>query len=110
YALVWVDGNVTVMAEGAVSRVLTAAKAEDFKVLGVAKGHELVGLKYRHPFVDPKRGEGVVDGGPALHTVVAADYVTLEDGTGLVHTAPGHGVEDYQTGLRVGLPVYCPVK
>jgi isoleucyl-tRNA synthetase len=38
------------------------------------------------------------------------DYVTLEDGTGLVHTAPGHGAEDYQTGLRAGLPVYCPVK
>ena len=42
--------------------------------------------------------------------VVAADYVTLEDGTGLVHTAPGHGVEDYQTGLREALPVYCPVR
>jgi isoleucyl-tRNA synthetase len=40
----------------------------------------------------------------------SADYVTLEDGTGLVHTAPGHGVEDYQTGLRVGLAVYCPVR
>jgi isoleucyl-tRNA synthetase len=42
--------------------------------------------------------------------VVIADYVTLEDGTGLVHTAPGHGVEDYQTGLREGLEVYCPVR
>ena len=37
--------------------------------------------------------------------VVAADYVTKEDGTGLVHTAPGHGQDDYQTGLRYNLPV-----
>src|SRR5690606_10279190 len=36
--------------------------------------------------------------------------VTLEDGTGMVHTAPGHGVEDYQTGLREGLDIYCPVR
>ena len=41
--------------------------------------------------------------------VVAADYVTLEDGTGLVHTAPGHGAEDFETGQREGLPIYCPV-
>ncbi|MEO1237247.1 MAG: class I tRNA ligase family protein [Planctomycetota bacterium] len=41
---------------------------------------------------------------------MAAEYVTLEDGTGLVHTAPGHGTEDYQTGLREGLDVYCPVR
>jgi isoleucyl-tRNA synthetase len=41
---------------------------------------------------------------------VPADYVTLEDGTGLVHTAPGHGQEDYQTGLKQGLPIYCPVR
>ena len=41
--------------------------------------------------------------------MLEADYVTLDNGTGLVHTAPGHGTEDYQTGLREGLPVYCPV-
>src|SRR5690606_30994761 len=42
-------------------------------------------------------------------TVVLADYVTVEDGTGLVHTAPGHGAEDYRTGLAYGLPVISPV-
>ena len=39
-----------------------------------------------------------------------ADYVTLEDGTGLVHTAPGHGANDYITGMKEGLPIYCPVQ
>jgi isoleucyl-tRNA synthetase len=114
YALVWVDGNITVMAEGAVERVTGAAKAEQVKVLATCKGRELVGLKYRHPFVSVERGEGAGAGGgalpPSLFTVVAAEYVTLEDGTGLVHTAPGHGQEDFQTGRALGLPVYSPVR
>src|SRR5262249_13841220 len=41
--------------------------------------------------------------------IVLADYVTLDSGTGLVHTAPGHGHDDYQTGLKYGLDVYAPV-
>ena len=44
-----------------------------------------------------------------IQPVLGADYVTLDDGTGLVHTAPGHGTEDWQTGRRYGLDVYCPV-
>jgi isoleucyl-tRNA synthetase len=65
----------------------------------IAKGELLAGTEYVHPFLDDKK----------QRRVVTAEYVTLEDGTGLVHTAPGHGVEDYQTGLREGLDVYCPV-
>ncbi|MBC7834307.1 MAG: isoleucine--tRNA ligase [Phycisphaerales bacterium] len=107
YALVRIDGNITVMAEAAVERVTKAARAESARVLATVKGEKLVGLKYRHPFVDHT---GPAHTAPAVFTVVAADYVTLEDGTGLVHTAPGHGVEDYQTGLRIGLPIYCPVR
>ena len=71
----------------------------DAEVLGRCTGRELAeaGVRYRHPFIDRE--------GP----VVLADYVTLEDGTGLVHTAPGHGAEDYETGLREGIEIYCPV-
>ncbi|MEX2217226.1 MAG: isoleucine--tRNA ligase [Phycisphaerales bacterium] len=105
YALVFVDGNISVMAEGAVERVTMAAKPQDVRVLAKAKGFDLVGLGYRHPFVE--RAE---DAPRAVFTVVAADYVTLDDGTGLVHTAPGHGTEDFGTGKRVGLPVYSPVR
>jgi isoleucyl-tRNA synthetase len=61
------------------------------------KGLELVGLKYKHPLF-----------GHAC-PVVPAEYVTVEDGTGLVHTAPGHGAEDYETGLRHKLPILSPV-
>ncbi len=63
-----------------------------------AKGRDLEGLETRHPFID------------RASPVVTADYVTTDAGTGCVHTAPGHGVEDHQTGLRVGLEAYCPVR
>jgi isoleucyl-tRNA synthetase len=63
----------------------------------VWKGEALEGLRTQHPFVNRES------------PVVMAEYVTAETGTGCVHTAPGHGLEDYQTGLKYGLPVYCPV-
>ncbi|MBX3386231.1 MAG: isoleucine--tRNA ligase [Phycisphaeraceae bacterium] len=117
YALVKVDGNVTVLAAAAVERVTKAAKSEDVTVLATTTGDKLVGLRYRHPFVDASvhnlRTEGemsTLDVNGPVFTIVAAEYVTLEDGTGLVHTAPGHGTEDYQTGLRERLPIYCPVR
>ncbi len=110
YALVFIDGAVTVLAKDAVERVTKAAKSQDVAILATAPGSKLVGLRYRHPFVDSSRGEGAPSATPAVFTVVGAEYVTLEDGTGLVHTAPGHGTEDYQTGNRVGLPIYCPVR
>jgi len=67
------------------------------EILETKKGTELTGLKYRHPLF-----------GHAC-PVVTADYVTVEDGTGLVHTAPGHGEEDYLTGLKHRLPILSPV-
>ena len=60
-------------------------------------GESLEGLKTQHPFIDRES------------PVVLAEYVTLESGTGCVHTAPGHGLEDYQTGLKYGMEIYCPV-
>ncbi len=106
YALAWIDGNVTVLAAEAVERVTKAAKAEQVVVLATAPGAKLVGLRYKHPFVTPETHASHA----RVFSIVDAEYVTLEDGTGLVHTAPGHGTEDYSTGQRVGLPVYCPVQ
>ncbi len=70
------------------------------KRLGLCRGRDLVeaGLRYRHPFVD------------RTSPLVLADYVSTEEGTGLVHTAPGHGAEDYTTGVREGLAIYSPVR
>jgi isoleucyl-tRNA synthetase len=64
--------------------------------------HPLVGARYRHPFIP----EPVRDNDFRLWM---ADYVTADTGTGLVHTAPGHGADDYKTGVAHGLPAYAPL-
>src|SRR5436190_2745211 len=70
---------------------------DEYKVVKVYKGELLEDLRYRHPFIER---EGVF---------VLGDYVTLDAGTGLVHTAPGHGADDFATGRRYGLDIYTPV-
>ncbi len=82
-----------------VERVFKArAGVESYEVLDTPSGKDLVGQTYRHPFIDGLQGR-----------IVAADYVTTTDGTGLVHTAPGHGEDDFETGIREGLKIYSPV-
>jgi len=95
--------------------IVAAALAEAFaKATGastdgaVAIGHDdlasLEGARYQHPFLDlPESHED-----PRFR-VWFADYVTTEQGTGLVHTAPGHGTDDYKTGVKHGLPPYAPI-
>src|SRR5258705_326773 len=61
------------------------------------KGEAIEGVKFQHPLYDRDS--------PA----VLADYVTLEQGTGAVHTAPGHGADDFLTGKKYGLDIYAPV-
>ena len=67
------------------------------RVLAHLKGSQLAGVKYRHPLLD------------RLSPVVLGEHPTTEAGTGLVHTAPGHGEDDYQMGLKYGLPIFAPV-
>jgi isoleucyl-tRNA synthetase len=67
------------------------------QILARISGAKLAGLEMQHPFLD----RNVVG--------VLAEYVTAEDGTGAVHTAPGHGREDFETGTKYGLETYCPV-
>jgi isoleucyl-tRNA synthetase len=67
------------------------------------KGSELEGLRYLHPFVKKNPT------GKDAYMVIPAEYVTTADGTGLVHTAPGHGIEDFVSGQKFGLAVYSPV-
>jgi isoleucyl-tRNA synthetase len=69
----------------------------DPKVIAGFPGSRLEGAIFRHPFLE-RDSLGIL-----------ADHVTLEQGTGAVHTAPGHGQEDFEVGAKYGLPVYCPV-
>ncbi len=67
------------------------------------RGRELEGLRYEHPFIQKNPT------GKDAFLIILAEYVTTEDGTGLVHTAPGHGVEDYVSGQEYNLETYSPV-
>jgi isoleucyl-tRNA synthetase len=71
--------------------------ADPSKILGFLEGKALEGLTYRHPFMGRES------------PVILGEHVTLEAGTGLVHTAPGHGQEDYQVGLVYKLEILNPV-
>jgi isoleucyl-tRNA synthetase len=77
--------------------VLESFGIEKYEVLKEFKGAVLAGIVYDHPF------------GLRTGKVVVADYVSGEDGTGLVHTAPGHGADDYHTGLKHKLDIVMPV-
>jgi isoleucyl-tRNA synthetase len=67
------------------------------------KGRHLKGFRYIHPFVEKNPTD------EDAYMVISAEYVTTEDGTGLVHIAPGHGLEDYMSGQKYGLAIYSPV-
>ncbi len=96
----------SLIAKKRLEQVIAAGKSEEGKYSVGKKtvsGSELAGLHYLHPFVDknPTKKDA--------YMVILAEYVTTEDGTGLVHIAPGHGLEDYVSGQKYGLAIYSPV-
>jgi isoleucyl-tRNA synthetase len=97
YAAYEVDGRAVILAE----RLAASVAAKTGRTLGPAlasfPGSVLEGVAFRHPLYD-RDSPGVL-----------AEYVTLEQGTGAVHTAPGHGADDYRTGVKYGLDVYAPI-
>jgi len=101
YAYVNVNGEVYIMAEALVSSLF---EDHDYKILKTVKGSDLEGLEYQHPLIDeiPVQKE-------FTHKILPGEHVTLTEGTGCVHTAPGHGPDDFDIGKKYGLPIFCPV-
>jgi isoleucyl-tRNA synthetase len=97
YAAFETDGDVFIAAKRLIPVLSEELDLKEIKVLVTFPGKEMEGLKARHPFIDRES------------VFVLADYVTLDQGTGCVHTAPGHGYEDYLTGIAAGLEIYTPV-
>ena len=86
-----------ILAEALLKDAMARYGCERYRVLAYCRGEVLEHLKLRHPFYDREV------------PVILGDHVTTEAGTGAVHTAPGHGQEDYVVGSRYGLPVDNPV-
>ncbi len=98
YSLIKCDGEYYVMAEELYAAAMEAAGKDNYEVIGTIKGSELEYMKTAHPFID------------RTSLVIVGDHVTLESGTGCVHTAPGHGVDDYNVCRNYEeLPMVVPV-
>ena len=97
YAAVETGGDVYIVAQDLLSATAETCGWESPRVLTTFPGSRLDGTVFRHPFLE-RNSLGIL-----------GDHVTLEQGTGAVHTAPGHGQEDFEAGQEHGLPIYCPV-
>ena len=97
YALVRTPGAHYLLYEGLVERTMAKGGIAEFETVKTLKGSEIELTKFKHPVFERES------------LAVLADYVTTEDGTGVVHTAPGHGRDDFYTGKKYGLPILCPV-
>jgi isoleucyl-tRNA synthetase len=97
YAAYEVDGRAVIVAEALASKVAEAGGKTFGPPLARMKGETLERIRFQHPLYARDS------------LAVLGDYVTLEAGTGAVHTAPGHGADDFNTGVKYGLEIYAPV-
>ncbi|OUU78520.1 MAG: isoleucine--tRNA ligase [Gammaproteobacteria bacterium TMED78] len=101
YQLVSIDKKgckAIIIAEDLVEPTMKRIDCEDYKILGSTKGSNLLGLKAKHPYLSRDS------------VILSGDHVTTDAGTGIVHTAPGHGLEDYSVAMENNLDVLNPVK
>ncbi len=97
YVALQTGAGVLIVAEGLRETFINDSELGDTEVLGLIKAQDLENYHCQHPLYDRQS------------LVILGEHVTLEAGTGCVHTAPGHGQEDYEVGLRYNLEVYAPV-
>ncbi|HEY7285882.1 MAG TPA: isoleucine--tRNA ligase [Vicinamibacterales bacterium] len=97
YGAYEVEGRVVIVAEALAEKVASVAGRTFGPPIARMKGAELERLRFQHPLY------------ARTSLAVLGDYVTLDAGTGAVHTAPGHGADDFQTGMRYGLEIYAPI-
>ena len=131
YAFVKIDGEILILAENLVETVLgpsqlvykTKIPAEKegeedkiieeyedvYEIIKVVKGDTLINTKYDYPLGSEVPVQLELEGTDNVHTLLPGGHVELDEGTGLVHTAPGHGPDDFEVGKEFGLPIFCPV-
>ena len=98
YVVVNTEKGKLVFLESKLEELLAKFELTNLGVVRTIKGRELEGITCRHPLYDNRES-----------VIILGDHVTDEDGTGCVHTAPGHGLEDFIVGQKYNLPAFCPV-
>ena len=97
YVALETDKEIYIVLKQLVEEIIKKAKINNYRIIEELPPEKLKGISFKHPFIDRNS------------IIVYADYVADDTGTGAVHIAPGHGEEDYETGLEYGLDVYSPV-
>jgi isoleucyl-tRNA synthetase len=97
YAVVQTEKGKLLLATDRIAALQADSEIKQAQVLGAYQGREFEGMKFQHPFL-PIQVPGLL-----------ADYVTLDQGSGIVHTAPGHGADDFVSGQKYGLEIYAPL-
>ena len=108
YVKVKTNNEILIVAKDLLESLMSKFSIKDYKIVESLKGKQLEGLQYKHPLSGLLPFHADLKN---IHRVVLSDqYVSLEEGTGLVHTAPGHGKEDYEVGMKNNLPAVNPLK
>ena len=95
--------EVLIIASQLVESVLKKGRYASYEILDSMLGEDLTSLSYEHPLADKVPRQAAME-----HSIYLADFVTAEN-TGCVHIAPGHGMDDFEVGLKNNLPIFCPV-
>jgi len=98
YAVVKTEKGKLVLALSLLEKLMAKFELADYEVLKTFQGSELEYVKTAHPLYPEKTS-----------LVILGEHVTAEEGTGCVHTAPGHGLEDFYVGQKYGIETFCPV-
>ncbi|MFW2177953.1 MULTISPECIES: isoleucine--tRNA ligase [unclassified Moraxella] len=98
YSVVKTDKGHFILAYNLLAHLMSVFGVENYSVLATVKGEDLTALKAQHPLIAERQVP-----------IITGDHVTADSGTGLVHTAPAHGVDDYNVGLKFNLPIENPV-
>jgi len=97
YVMVETEKGNLLLAADRVPALQSESGIKEARVRAKFKGRDFAGMKFQHPFL-PIQVPGIL-----------ADYVTLDQGSGIVHTAPGHGADDFNSGQKYGLEIYAPI-
>ncbi len=111
YVRAKVEDEIWILAKGMAVSIIQGLLGKSFEIIEEIPGEKLEGLSYIHCLLEevPFQKELGEKYSNAHKVILSDEYVTLEQGTGCVHTAPGHGPEDFIVGLKYGLPAFSPV-